>query len=697
MDATSEPHYHALGVDEIRVLKLQPGQEDDKIVVHLIHVRLSDNPEYEALSYVWRNSIEPDHAIDMEVEVQVTPLMPHAVDDMEWIRNNVMKMKFRELAHHPTHSFLYYSRGGERFPERISCDGSDIMIGGELHFALKNLRRATKSRTLWADALCINQSDPLERGEQVKLMASIYARATQVVIWLGGSYMEVEHAAMTLSGIRFRLASHIFHHDNKPTTAQMYELSQDPEWKAQHWDSIAELMRRNWFGRVWCLQEAVNAKKAVMQIGDKTIEMESLLDTIYRLYVFGLDTPLWSKGRPTGLLAVRTIYGLRASEESQRPSMLELLHHTRTFKCTFPSDKFYGLLNLVSDNETNGVVIDYTKDPSEVFIDFAVHDMLRKKYPVILHFCVRSNEKSELNLPSWVPDWTQHVWQESVTYNKYFNLGTYNASRDRAPHFSFSEDRRILFIEGIILDIIEEVELLRAIPPRERPKNVFRGDKDKPFWDIDAPETEKPWHIRDTDNKPFWESSHESFLDEYLSNRRTWVKNAISIAFPEKSCTPEQYEALWRTFLWDLAEQRERPGPEYEEYFSLWFQDVNNKTHISANFRKEKDAPGLDLRRLPGDAIEVDEEGRMSLMFAKAHEKCDNRRFYRTSGGRYGWAPDTTRSGDLVAVLHGLEAPFILRAAEDGRYVIVGDAYLHGVMYGAALDMGLEMQTLEIV
>ena len=72
----------------------------------------------------------------------------------------------------------------------IVCDGQDILIPANLHRALRHLRRATESVFLWVDFLCINQNDIEERNQQVRNMAGIYRRSTDVVIWLG----EVENA-----------------------------------------------------------------------------------------------------------------------------------------------------------------------------------------------------------------------------------------------------------------------------------------------------------------------------------------------------------------------------------------------------------------------------------------------------------------------------------------------------------------------
>lgn len=38
---------------------------------------------------------------------------------------------------------------------------------------------------IWIDSICINQECVRERGEQVRCMGSIYARAKEVLVWLG--------------------------------------------------------------------------------------------------------------------------------------------------------------------------------------------------------------------------------------------------------------------------------------------------------------------------------------------------------------------------------------------------------------------------------------------------------------------------------------------------------------------------------
>ena len=42
----------------------------------------------------------------------------------------------------------------------------------------------------WIDALCINQDDAEEKNEQVRMMRSMYEKATNVWVWLGEEGVE---------------------------------------------------------------------------------------------------------------------------------------------------------------------------------------------------------------------------------------------------------------------------------------------------------------------------------------------------------------------------------------------------------------------------------------------------------------------------------------------------------------------------
>jgi hypothetical protein len=111
----------------IRLLELYPGQTDDNIRCGLRETTLEDASNYEAISYAWGDPI-----------------------------NKV----------------------------NIFCDEKIILVTLNLKNALHRLKLKDRSRILWADAICINQHDDLEKGSQVKRMARIYGKATRVCVWL---------------------------------------------------------------------------------------------------------------------------------------------------------------------------------------------------------------------------------------------------------------------------------------------------------------------------------------------------------------------------------------------------------------------------------------------------------------------------------------------------------------------------------
>ena len=117
------------GARDIRLLDLQPSEKrNEKLHCTIRHVCLDDVNSYEALSYTWGDASQQ---LD------------------------------------------------------ISCNGASLKVTRSLNVALRYLRSTTDVRTLWADAICINQGDFEERNQQVQLMRDVYSKARQVIAWIG--------------------------------------------------------------------------------------------------------------------------------------------------------------------------------------------------------------------------------------------------------------------------------------------------------------------------------------------------------------------------------------------------------------------------------------------------------------------------------------------------------------------------------
>jgi hypothetical protein len=92
-----------------------------------------------------------------------------------------------------------------------------VDIRQNLWLALVNLRDHRQERVLWIDAICINQMDLDERNHQVKLMAYIFSRAQEVLVWLG--------LINTIVPVNFEP------HEEKQRQDEIVELCIKPYWK----------------------------------------------------------------------------------------------------------------------------------------------------------------------------------------------------------------------------------------------------------------------------------------------------------------------------------------------------------------------------------------------------------------------------------------------------------------------------------
>jgi hypothetical protein len=71
------------------------------------------------------------------------------------------------------------------------------------------------------------------------------------------------------------------------------------------------------------------------------------------------------------------------------------------------------------------------------------------------------------------------------------------------------------------------------------------------------------------------------------------------------------------------------------------------------------------------------------------------RRPFLSSKGYVGLAPDHVQEGDLIVIFFGGKFPYIIRKTDDGRFIFIGEAYVHGIMYGEFIER--KVQSVECV
>lgn len=223
-------------------------------------------------------------------------------------------------------------------------NGIAFEVGENLAAALVNIRglesAGEKPRALWIDAICINQSDIAERNRQVRLMPSIYAKAQMVLIWLGLKFPFQIHCNIE-AGLPMEIPKH------RETNGVLHGPIDNHR--------IEELCGREYWKRLWIVQEIGKARHLRIHYNSLTIEWDRFIENVKSHD--GLAGNI-----PSRLAAqVRGPYGGGLY-------LSNLLRSNHSALCKDPRDKIYGLLGLAVDVD-EGFPIDYSKSLFEVFTD----------------------------------------------------------------------------------------------------------------------------------------------------------------------------------------------------------------------------------------------------------------------------------------------------------------------------------------
>ncbi|KFZ00008.1 hypothetical protein V500_01212 [Pseudogymnoascus sp. VKM F-4518 (FW-2643)] len=101
------------------------------------------------------------------------------------------------------------------------------------------------------------------------------------------------------------------------------------------------------------------------------------------------------------------------------------------------------------------------------------------------------------------------------------------------------------------------------------------------------------------------------------------------------------------------------------------------------------DRKGYDLfaRRFSGNVSDAQTpHDELYTMYARSvATSAAGRPYISTRKGRVGLGPPGVKQGDVICVFYGAAVPYFLRFDESGVAQLVGDGFVHGLMYGEAL------------
>ncbi|TGO11852.1 hypothetical protein BTUL_0100g00310 [Botrytis tulipae] len=311
--------------------------------------------------------------------------------------------KHRNFAENkPKYEALSYVWGSTENPDTAHVLGealSTIQIGASLAVALRQLRYKDKPRILWIDSICINQNDIPERSHEIGRMRNIFSFADQTIIWLGeeaddstSALFTIQHFAGQVEYIGGGLVAY-----NPGTKLLEWRHSNfHLPYDTKTWSSIRALFQRPWFSRVWVLQEALLGDQgSSVQCGNTCIPFTALRKA---MLVLGRKVTT-----PSDIRSQLLSYSPGVLPESMR-ELPELLRWAKHRNCSDPRDKIYGVLGLVSPLIAEGITCDYSVPVAEVYKSAVLSYIIVTKRLHLLQHCQLIQIFGDG--PSWVPNWS---------------------------------------------------------------------------------------------------------------------------------------------------------------------------------------------------------------------------------------------------------------------------------------------------
>jgi hypothetical protein len=397
------------------------------------------------------------------------------------------------------------------------------------------------------------------------------------------------------------------------------------QFSQEGWFPVARVLQRPWWQRVWVVQEFASARDAVLYCGEYSIPWEYMPLVVW--FIGASKIP----GTTVDQESLERAWGIVAT--SQRfafygwSDLVNLLHRSRHLACQDPKDKVIALLGLAKSRNQACFGADYSKSLAWVYT-MAFISSIRSRGDLEVLTLV-DHLTLDLRFPSWVAD----LDRKSTTwrFNKFHRDSTpYKCPEDSLP--AFSEDLNIIYADGFCIDILDEDKVQHT---------------DEPFHPAGGPRI-----------GPIW----------------SWDMDAMVTRLISRSALRNQYDCGSST---NEEVRRRVEGSVYDVM-------IAGQLFVGSGWRAHEIQYPVVLGSqdsLPPRPVS------WQVMSRHAQDQTKERTIVFSKQGYLGLAPKVSRSGDYIFILFGLQEPAILRKQDDGSFLFIGTAYVHGLMNGEALKM----------
>jgi hypothetical protein len=537
-------------------------------------------------------------------------------------------------------------------------------VTSNLEAALKQLRHEWSPRTLWVDALCINQDSSYEPATQIPKMGQIYSWAKEVYIWLGP---EADNSDIAMKFI-----------EKVSDVSQIDQLVKDPRYKPE-WAAFAKLIRRKWFNRRWVVQELHfgSRKGAIVHCGQESVRwgIFALAVALFEANSLPVQSMFGSDGFAFGELQglgattlVATTNRMFASEQNKRlgdnvASLEELLFTLSMFQVSHPWDTVYAFLSLADNG--NEIKVDYDKP--------LVHVLTEAVWKAI-----DSSKSVDIICRPWAPTCEEiEAWnakaietQQNQTQQAQTQLPSW------IRNTTFSEFAPRNKTTGVQYDRINA--------------SLFVGQPGRPIYNASNSSTfttmSDQYNLnKSIDTAPWILRLRGVLVDEIRSDGGAICVSSIHGSIPAAwvrlaKWDPRGTEGVPTEFWHTLVASRGLDGSEPPNWYGKACEHAWKET-ASWDLNTER------VLNHCGSSMTAN-------FIRKVRQTVWNRQMFRTHhlkllglGPSNAQGEQAVQHGDMIFIIKGCSVPVILRKFGEERYTFIGESYVHGLMGGNGRNM----------
>jgi hypothetical protein len=321
------------------------------------------------------------------------------------------------------------------------------------------------------------------------------------------------------------------------------------------------------------------------------------------------------------------------------------------------------LLAISSDSIELGIIPDYSKPPKQLFLDASVSFFLHRNDLAPLYFACRTDNLSDPTNVSWAINSPQPAESKAIYIGPIFRSHP-STNLHPSPHFYAHEESSVIVLTGRIVDHIS-----LTTPPLYRPRSTILA-------------------ITDTQTLDYMVQFVKA-MSEVLLNVGTTLENTAALV-----------RALVIDPNWKPTHGRGSPAQQTAYHFWCYFrftvkvmENLRKKFDLEVDKASDSDHLSKALARL---VLETDLDTfspsanltayEFDAAMHAAYVRAQGRSLCTTKQGRVSSCMNKIESEDVIVAFRGADTLYVLRPAEGGRYRVVGDAYVDGLMFGEAYD-----------